>query len=407
MNYARKRAAHQIFNQAHRHPDLDDCGRLQALGVRCAEPEMTDLRKQYGVYQSNERYPKIAQRRLEVEKRLLLLAEDPMHKDEESDDSSRSAAASKKMDETGLEIVGKLEKYVPNEERLSHFLDEEQERELEQELEEQRQVSRPGPAQPRIPSLSAEVCNFVLSGRGPNMTSWALPLPSAFRNTSLSDLVQLDAWSGSIFVTEDFANVVVREMDRTYDEFLRPVNWIAAVGAGTGKTLLVLSSFEANELMPFFRSPLHLRPRGATLRMFAPRISPGQDVLFHSAELAVPSSHYPPPLLAPDAAANLFVFSGCTYFCGREEQDAFCEFVGYIPRPPAGPGTEEEEKAFENGWTVNGFVKPDHRQILATACRFRDNPDKLVGGIIQRRLELFSPLSHVSSVLVEGRKVFD
>lgn len=41
-------------------------------------------------------------------------------------------------------VIGRLQKCIPNEKRFSHVLDEEQEKELEYELEEQREVKRPG-----------------------------------------------------------------------------------------------------------------------------------------------------------------------------------------------------------------------------------------------------------------------
>jgi hypothetical protein len=104
--------------------------------------------------------------------------------------------------------------------------------------------------------------------------------------------------------------------------------------------------------------------------------------------------------------STLLLFSGSQYFGDKEEQDAYAQFTGFIPRPR----TEEEQAAFDSGWAVNGFVLPEYRQrldpVLETNCKFKQSPDELIQGIISRRHEVYPSKCHVSRVVSESTKTF-
>jgi hypothetical protein len=104
--------------------------------------------------------------------------------------------------------------------------------------------------------------------------------------------------------------------------------------------------------------------------------------------------------------SNLLLFSGSQYFGNKEEQDAYCQLIGFIPRPR----TQAEQKAFEKKWTVNSFVKPEFRKQLHLAlhdnCEFQQIPEALIFGIIESRYEAYSSKCHVSRVVAESMKAF-
>lgn len=79
--------------------------------------------------------------------------------------------------------------------------------------------------------------------------------------------------------------------------------------------------------------------------------------------------------------------------------------VGFLPRPRI----DEYQRAFEEGAIrSNGYVPLEHRQRfaeLAEVCLFNENPDKIAIGIIERRHGYLRANSHVSSLLVEGKRV--
>ena len=112
-----------------------------------------------------------------------------------------------------------------------------------------------------------------------------LPLPFAFRETTFWPLVEPDVWGDRIRVSEDFIRVV--EDMSLHDEYLRPVNWIVSYCPdGKSDSIRLLVPFEANELIPLFRSGSLI----TQLRMFAARLHERQDLLFYTPELTIPAT---------------------------------------------------------------------------------------------------------------------
>lgn len=97
------------------------------------------------------------------------------------------------------------------------------------------------------------------------------------------------------------------------------------------------------------------------------------------------------------------MFAGSLYFDSREEESAYCSFMGIIPKPR----TAEQKKAFESGYiTASGYVPLRHRYHFPDLmCRFQENPDKIPLGIIERRHGLSRKRSHVGHIFGAAKRV--
>ena len=104
-------------------------------------------------------------------------------------------------------------------------LEEQQERELQKEVQQEKQTVRPGRRNPcKSPErISDAVLEFVRSG---TFNERLLPLPYALKHCEIWKLVETGGWSDRIRVSEDFTQVVMET--RSLDQYLRPPNWIVS-----------------------------------------------------------------------------------------------------------------------------------------------------------------------------------
>lgn len=95
------------------------------------------------------------------------------------------------------------------------------------------------------------------------------------------------------------------------------------------------------------------------------------------------------------------------YFDTTEEQDAFCNFMGLVPRIRS---WKHEELVVEKKIELNGYVPKEHRQEadlrdFVDKCKFTENPTQSVIGIIVARHQFLRKESHLASILEKGEKV--
>lgn len=210
---------------------------------------------------------------------------------------------------------------------------------------------------------------------------------------------QLNAGSEHIFVTKDFLSVAELAPHDGDDDFLRPVWWIAQiVEPNNADVLVLLSPFECNALLPTFRSSTK-----SVLHMFCSKLSLAQSHLLNDKELQLPANSSNKNIDA-SKTVQISMFAGSMYFNHQHEEKSYCDFMGFIPRQQSA----ERQQEFEEGVvTCNGDVPVvrHHFSKTAKASRFTENPDKIAIGIIERRYGYLSAKSHVSSLLVEGKRV--
>jgi hypothetical protein len=219
---------------------------------------------------------------------------------------------------------------------------EEQEREVDHEVEQERQVERPLKAQAAPHVIHEDIREFVRTGN--------LPMSSSHISRLLAPLGMAEAlnstteWSPFPLATEDFITTIRGSSNKSLTDYLRPVNWTLSSGSGKKSTVVVISPYEANELLPIIR-----RLKKVRLHVYAPRVTFSMrsfsDLTFHT--IPDPPTAWSAPV---HTRIQLNLFSGRLYFDSREEYERVCALLALSM---AHPGAKYCE--------IDGFVPPRHR----------------------------------------------
>ncbi|KAI0253215.1 hypothetical protein BJV78DRAFT_1302727 [Lactifluus subvellereus] len=219
---------------------------------------------------------------------------------------------------------------------------EEQEREVDHEVEREFQVQRPPRVRPAQHVIREDIRTFVKTGKIPSSSTRIYPL---FYPTGISELDSCVEWSPSPLATEDFAITMENSNGKRLTDYLRPVNWILSSGSGKESTVIVISPYEANALLPIIRKSKEVR-----LHVYAPRVTVSMrsfsDLTFYS----IPESPAQLWSAPPHVRTELNIFAGQLYFDSREEYERLCELLALTT---AHPGAQYNE--------VDGFVPPRYR----------------------------------------------
>jgi hypothetical protein len=206
----------------------------------------------------------------------------------------------------------------------SSALLEEQERELAHEKEEERQVQRAAGAEPRCHSLDPALITLVDTGLYPRSLKHVSLLECLQKTTQHSTLSQLsDSFfqSKQLLATKDFSRAIALSSGDCMDDFLRAVQWVLTAAKSPGK-LLLLSPFEANELLPRVRAS-----ENASLHMYSPRTSRNvrsiEDLNFFTVS---PRHDFTRPHSRVMHELNLF--SGQLFFRDQESFEEVCHMLG-------------------------------------------------------------------------------
>lgn len=182
--------------------------------------------------------------------------------------------------------------------------------------------------------------------------------------------------------------------------------WVVRIKHDHGKDILVLiSSFECNELLPILRTSPY-----ATLFMYRPRLSELHDNLLNESCLHVtgqPASAV--NFIDLDDEVQISMYAGSMYFKSEAEMNAYCAFMGLIPRPRS---TRDLQQAYDEGKIVSkGFVPKSFRRYLPDIetcvgrCKFEESPVDFAIELIEARHQSLQKESHVASILQRGKKV--
>jgi hypothetical protein len=220
---------------------------------------------------------------------------------------------------------------------------EEQEREVNHEVERECQVERPPKVEPATHSIHDDIRTFVRTGKLPSRSMHIIPLLAPAGIDTALDLTP--DWSPSPRTTVNFATTTRYHSRELLTDYLRPVNWALSSGCGKDSVVIVISPYEANELLPDIRRNGIVR-----LHIYAPKVTASMrsfsDLAFHT----IPES----PSIAWTSPAHtriaLNLFSGQLYFDSKEEYDRVC---GLFALSMAHPDAKEIE--------VDGFVQPQYR----------------------------------------------
>lgn len=227
---------------------------------------------------------------------------------------------------------------------------EEQERELSPETEQERQVQRPHPADPKKHILHLDVVNFIKSGRITPSSPAFIPAFQTLWNTSAANGFDVNEFPESIFTTLDYMDTVTLSGNASLsDSYQRPVQWILSTTDGENivRHMVIISPHEAQELMPAIEAS-----KQVTLHLYAPR----PNLAFSSLDSL---TLYPIPLPGKDwqlpSAIRLLlnVFSGQLYFASYADYEQTCKMLSLAW------DTKKEDTAVE----ADGFISYSARDM--------------------------------------------
>lgn len=204
-------------------------------------------------------------------------------------------------------------------------LQEEQERELAPEVEEQRQIERPAPAEPAKHGVHADVMKFASSGVLNESSGAFVPAFETLRGTTAAAYLDPRLFPRDVLVTGDFARTIKgnETSGSVSDAYQRPVHWILTSQGSERRHVVVISPHEAQVLLPELQ-----KSRMTTLHVYSARPSQEFKPLDNLDLYSVPSSptepHIPLPL---HLRAQMNLFGGQLYLSSMDEYVQLCEML--------------------------------------------------------------------------------
>lgn len=222
-------------------------------------------------------------------------------------------------------------------------LQEQQERELCPETEQERQPEKAKPAEPEKCVLAADVQKFAIEGILVPGSRAYMPAFEALRDSSGARSFNLANLAGNLLVTTDFARTVVKSgSSYRSDQYQRSVQWIISSrkhAANTVDTLMIISPYEANQLLPGMS-----RSRTTSLHLYKSRCNSGYQALDKLAIFTM-NAQKSSPSIPLNLAAQLNVFAGQLYFSSFEDYQEVCRFL-HMTSIAASPGWEISPNGF-------------------------------------------------------------
>lgn len=233
----------------------------------------------------------------------------------------------------------------------SATLSEEQERELAPEIEEERQIERP----PRLDALKHQVHEHLrrLVTTGEFVTgleAWR-PAFQALRTTSAGRLTNLKEFPCDLLITLDFMQTVRAPPGSTRasfisDSYQRPVQFVVSVPDShrpkNVSNLIVISPYEANQLLPLIREH-----KKVTLHLFAARANVSYAPLDELTLYNI-GHEFTPGSVSRSLTMQLNLFAGSLYLRSLNEYNELCDFLGLLQGR-----AEEGQQVY-----ADGFIDP-------------------------------------------------
>ncbi|KAG9663822.1 hypothetical protein KCU64_g1072, partial [Aureobasidium melanogenum] len=234
-------------------------------------------------------------------------------------------------------------------------VDNEQERELSHEIERQVKVELPPPAPPRQHAISEGMHRYIDTGNFSDLATCGVTRAfKAMEDTSAAHTLeqqQIDPGIFNVFVSQDFWQTVKLPQSSSRDQYMRPVNWILRSTEHT--YLLIISPFEANELLPQIKRSKKIRLHTYAPRMVKAMIS-FSDLNFYTPNIGSNDFSFP---VAGVRALNLF--AGSLYLDSKAEYKALCSGLGLITQHHYAEGVSVQS---------DGFVAPQDRKKIGCLC---------------------------------------
>ena len=219
-----------------------------------------------------------------------------------------------------------------------------QEREVDHEKELEHHAEHPPDVFPAQHIIHEEIRNFVHTGILAKPSTYIIPL---FSPTGIDEAVGSTAeWSPAPLATRDFAITTTDSDIMHLSDYLAPVNWVLSSGFGRDSTVIVISPYEANELLPIIRKSKKVR-----LHIYAARVTATMrsfsDLTFYTITgLDSPGKEWTAPA---HLQTELNLFAGQLYFDSKEYEQVCVLLALYLVHP----GAKHVE--------IDGFVPRDYR----------------------------------------------
>lgn len=247
----------------------------------------------------------------------------------------------------------------------SATLQEEQERELSPEVEQERRVQKPAPAEPAKQKIHPDLNTFISTGVPISDSEAYKPAFEALRDTSAAAHLDVSQFPHDLLVTADFARTV-RISGTSYisDDYQRPVQWILtslAPNSNIVQYMIIISPYEAQQLLPEIK-----KSKTATLHLYAPRPNLGFRALDGLDLYAVPARG---KLVLPrHLVVQLNLFAGQLYLRSFQEYVEVCMFLGLA------------WETAKEGCVVaaDGFIVKNGTSSKTSKSAFNDSPVKFL-----------------------------
>ncbi|KAI0458811.1 hypothetical protein F5B21DRAFT_369579 [Xylaria acuta] len=227
-------------------------------------------------------------------------------------------------------------------------LQEEQERELAPEIEQERQDERPPSAEPKKHILHHDVRHFATTGRILGEANGYMNAFASLRGTSAASLFDVSQFRPGLFVSVDFAQTVeIRNSADKSDAYQRSVQWILTASEtldGEVKWMMIISPYEANELLPAIRKSSYV-----ALHLYSPRPNLEYRSLDQLDLYTVPEALRDRGI-PRQFITELNLFAGQLYISSFDKYIDICKFVGLAWEP-----TNDGEVI-----GADGFIHLDH-----------------------------------------------
>lgn len=271
-------------------------------------------------------------------------------------------------------------------------LQQEHVRETIREAEREREVIRCAKAQSLKHSITIGLSEFVMSGIIPSIADNSIiPAFAIFHESTGALHLQPGIVNCEVYVTRDYANTVCLPDGSVRDNYLRPVNWVLSSNSPKcGNQLVIISSFEANALLPKI-----WEFRTVTLHVYAPRIRKAGYSFDKLDFYNIPSE--PKKELCPVQLRFLRLFAGQLYIPSLDEYKKLCHYLGLFPV------LESKGQKDKLEVSIDGFVSGESRYAAGwVGCPFWTSPLPFIHALLgaRRRGQNFSH-SHMGQ-LVHG-----
>ena len=201
---------------------------------------------------------------------------------------------------------------------LSHpGFGEEQEREVSQELVQEREVERPPRVFPATPSVHRVVRKLVQTGICDTNSPQFVPA------TNILNCRQR-MWPSGLYMTKDFTLTTISVSSLSSLDFLNLVHWIVSAKSNSGQPVWVIfSPYEVNELLPAIRDSF------VTLHIFNPRVTRWMPSLLELSFYTISGvKELFPTKPSSDIQGQLILISGQVYLDSMKMYDKVEELLG-------------------------------------------------------------------------------